>query len=128
MVWMEPEAVGMGVKRAVGVGVVVVVVLDEGVGEYLYVKFVDSTMALRMKAVPVSRWHHVQWQQWTMRGFASIVYVSALQVHWPWRGSKDGEDGMVWVGLGSVGLSWFGLVGICECFGWRLGWGARVGR
>ena len=51
-------------------------------------KFVVSTMAFRAKAAPVSRWHHVQWQQFIQRKGARASYVMVLHVHWPLRGVK----------------------------------------
>ena len=45
-------------------------------------------MAFSANAVPVSRWHQVQWQQWTIKKGASTSYVMVLQVQWPFRGVK----------------------------------------
>lgn len=48
-------------------------------------KFEVSIMAFRTKAVPVSRWHHVQWQQFVQRKGARTSYVMVLHVQWPLR-------------------------------------------
>jgi hypothetical protein len=47
------------------------------------VTFPDSTSALSAKAVPVSRWHQMQWQQCTINGVASMRNRTAPQVHPP---------------------------------------------
>jgi hypothetical protein len=39
-----------------------------------------SIMVFRTKAVPVSRWHHVQWQQFVQTKGARTSYVMLLHV------------------------------------------------
>ena len=51
-------------------------------------KYDVSIMAFRTKAVPVSRWHQVQWQQFVQRKGARTSYVMVLQVQWPLSGLK----------------------------------------
>lgn len=63
-------------------------------------KFEVSTIQFRAKAAPVSRWHHVQWQQFTHRKGARTSYVMVLHVQWPLRGVK--------LSVAIAGVEWLG--------------------
>jgi hypothetical protein len=49
-------------------------------------KFEVSIIEFNTKALPVSRWHHVQWQQCVQRKEARTSYVMVLHVQWPFKG------------------------------------------